>query len=392
MTDQRGDEPGPDDDTNVEPDHDHPPGHHEGERPPPPDDLQIAEMSPPPPPASADEPTAVGGPIGSPPDDPADTEMGAASSAPPPVVPVGPGPVPSMSDPAASELVGPAPAERPWPTSAKVAVALLVVLALLGVAGTIFGLARASSAEDDVDALEAELAIAEDRVVALEDQLGSLGDETGTMSDRLDQLTSERDQAVAERDAAIAERDEQLAIAEAEQALLETRIEELEGQVEELEGQVATLEEALGEVDGQFPLSFDTDLGQVDLDGTYSISFTEIFCMDLADCGSPPPDDTALISSSGQSFEIPGYLVTSLQLVDGTPAAVSNNDGVLEPCGDVERPVWMTVALFADQGEVDASGGLGIDSLGASIVIEAPAVAECEQGRVWYRAELTRQG
>ncbi|CAN5491943.1 hypothetical protein BH23ACT3_BH23ACT3_11560 [soil metagenome] len=383
MSDQRGDEPGHEPDPDHQPD----PDHTEGERPSPPDDFEIAEMSPPPTPASADEPTAVGGPIVPPPDfdpaetDPAGTEPGDRAAAPPPVVPVGPGTHPAATDPVVAVREDPS-----WPTSAKATVAVLVVLALLGVAGTIFGLTRASSAEDDADDVEAELATAQDRIVALEDQLASLGDESGTMSERVDQLTSERDQALAERDAVIVERDEQLAIADAEQTLLATRI-------AELEAEVALLEEAVGELDGQFPLVFQSDLGQLDIDGNYAVSFTEIGCTGLELCGSAPGNTTATISSAGGlRLVAPDLFDVPLVVVDGTPFGVADSESLVPPCSDTPREAALTMALFDNAVEIDEEGSATVTALGATIVVDAPATDECEIGRVWYRAELTRQG
>jgi hypothetical protein len=297
------------------------------------------------------------------------------------VVPVGPGVHPASTDP----LVA-ARDDRTWPTSAKATVAVLVVLALLGVAGTIFGLTRATSAEDDADEVEAELAVAQDRIVALEDQLASLGDETGTMTERVDQITSERDQAMAERDAAIAERDEQLAISEAEQARLESEI-------AALESEIALLEEAIGELDGQFPLSFQFDLGQLDIDGEYAVSFTEIGCTGLELCGSAPAATTATISSAGGlRLVAPDLLDVPLVVVDGTPFGVADSESLVPPCGDTPRPTALTMALFDDAIDIDEAGAATVTALGATIVVDAPATDECEIGRVWYRAELTRQG
>jgi hypothetical protein len=345
---------------------------------PDPEPIEIAEMSPPPPPPDD-------APIDPPPDAPTDDPPPPPDTAvAPPVVPVGPG-----SDPAALDTPPP-DGKQPWPSSAKAAVAILVVLALLGLAGTIIGFARASSAEDDTDELAAELADANDRIVALEDQLASLGDETGSMSDRVEQLMSERDEALRERDQAVAEREEAQAVAEAERALLETEIETLEAEIETLE---AEIDAVLGDLEELFPLSLRFDLGQLDIDGDYDVSFTEIGCAGLDLCGTPPSTNTATITSAGglrlvapNLFEIP------LVVVDGTPFGVADSEGLVGPCGETPRVTSLTMALFDDVVEIDEDGDIAVTGLGATIVIDAPAVDECEIGRVWYRAELTPRG
>ena len=339
---------------------------------PDPEPIEIAEMSPPPPPDD--------GPSDAPLDDPPPPPDNVA----PPVVPVGPG-----ADPAEVGTVPP-DEKKPWPSSAKAAAAVLVVLALLGAAGTVFGLTRASSADDDVDELEVELAEANDRIVALEDQLTSLGDETGTMSDRVEQLMSERDEAVQERDQAVAELDEAAAVAEAERALLETEIESLEAEVETLQTEIDELSEGLEEL---FPLSFSFDLGQLDIDGDYDVSFTEIGCAGLDLCGIPPSTSTATITSAGGlRLVAPGLFEIPLVVVEGTPFGVADSEALVGPCGETPRVTSLTMALFDDAIEIDEDGEIDVTGLGATIVIDAPAVGECEIGRVWYRAELTPRG
>lgn len=362
MSDHRGDEPT----EPTEPD----------------DDLHIEEMSPPPPPADADEPTSAVPPP--PPPDPPSSPDSAADDPPSPSdEPVAAAPPPVVAPPV--EPVAPAAPideKRPWPGAAKALVAILVVLVLLGVVGTVVGFMQASSTDDDLADVRDELALSQDRVVALEDQLASLGDETGTLSERLDQLMAERDAALIERDAAIAARDEQAAIDEAERALLESQVEELTSEIEAIEEQFEEL----------FPLEVRVDLGAVGIAGDYEVSLTEIGCAGLDGlCGSAPSVGDATIGDDLR-LTIPDTLDVPLTVVDGTPFGAADSETIVPPCGEVPRTTSLTMALFGDVVEIGPEGEVDVTALGATIVIDAPATDECGIGRVWYRASLTPQG
>ncbi len=376
MSDHRDDELPPDESDGAPPPPDEPGGSEDAQAADEPPEIQ--EMTPPPP-GDDDATSAVPTP---PPDEPAASDAPPppeppAAAPPPPLATTGPPPV--VDDPATAP---PGDGKQPWPGSAKALVAILVVLALAGIAGTIVGFVRASSAEDDVDATGEELQAERDRADAAEAEADELGEALLATTQERDELTEERAELIAERDAALAELEEAAAVGEAERALLEAEIAELEAQLEEVD-------EFLGELDELFPLSISFDLGQLDIAGTYAVSLTEIGCSGLDGlCGSAPSVGDATIGTDLR-LTIPDTLDIPLTVVDGTPFGAADNETIVPPCNDVPRTTALTMALFDDAVEIGADGDVDVTALGATIVIDAPATEECGIGRVWYRAELT---
>lgn len=368
--------------------------------PPPPDEtadesLEIQEMTPPPP---GDDDATGAMPTAPPPDQPPDQapdppdEMATGAPPPPPgsepepepaAAPPPPlatsGPPPVVNDPAVDPVTGD---DRPWPGSAKALVVILAILAIAGIVGTIVGFMRAASAEDDADATTGEVLAERERADAAEAEVDELGEALLATTQERDELADERAELLAERDALLAELEEQTAVHEAERALLEAEI-------AELEAQLAEVEELLGDLDELFPLSISFDLGQLDIAGTYSVSLTEIGCSGLDGlCGSAPSVGTATIGPDLR-LTIPDTLDIPLTVVEGTPFGAADNETIVPPCNDVPRTTSLTMALFDDAVEIGADGDVDVTALGATIVIDAPAVDDCGIGRVWYRAELT---
>lgn len=357
--------------------------------PPPPDEtadesLEIREMTPPPPgdddattalpTAPSDEPAPPEPPVAPPPE--AASPPPEAAAPPPPVG----APPPAVDDPAAGD--DPATDDaRPWPASAKTAVAILAVLAVAGIIGTVVGFVRAASAEDDADVTTAELTAERERAEAAEAEAEELGEALIATTEERDELAEQRAELLTERDDALAELEEQQAISEAEQA-------RLEAEIEELESQLAAIEELLGDLDDLFPLEIGLDLGQVGIAGSYAVSLTEIGCSGFDElCGATPNVGPVTI---GPDLRLTSdVLDVPFTVVDGTPFGAADNEDIVPPCNDVPRATSLTMALFDDGVEIGADGDVTVTALGATIVIDAPETDGCPIGRVWYRAQLT---
>lgn len=344
--------------------------------------LEIVEQTPPPPVADGTDATGVDVPAVSdvppPPSPPASPPPPGPSAPPPAPPPPAPEAAPALVVPLADEHVD----SSGWPTVAKVLVGILAVVALAGIVGTVIGFTRASSAEDDADARGTQL----DEAIARGDVLERQLDETER--DR-DELARETNDLIAQRaeilgSLAASESDREAAIAEldAERARFESLLDAANDELEELQDLIA-----------EFPQTVGVDLDLVDIAGSYQFQFTEIGCVALDSCGSPPGSaDGTIVTAGGIRLTLPGLLDVPFFVADGTPFGVADSEGLVPPCGADPRPTTLLMTLFDDELSVAVDGEAAVTVLGATIVIDAPEFAECGPARVWYRVSMTPLG
>jgi F0F1-type ATP synthase membrane subunit b/b' len=290
---------------------------------------------------------------------------------PPSDPPTGPTPPTSESQPTDRPDV-----KQPWPGKAKAAVAIFVVLTLLGIAGTIIGFTRASSEEEDNTKIEAELAEALARAEEAEAQLADTQATLAETEVTLATTTAERDEALAtveQRDAEVAELNEKLAAAEEE---------------------IAARDRIITDLAEPFPVAIDPDLTTTPVDGQYSVVLTEVRCFNLPQCGSVPGIPNSTLARAGDQLllNVPGRFQITLIGRDRQLFGDSNEVTLIDGCGTQPRPQSTRIAIHAASGQVQLDGSVDLSRLGASIVVDAPATAECPAGEVWYAATLTRLG
>lgn len=283
---------------------------------------------------------------------------------------------PVATDPVATE---PDPEKTPWPGAAKGAVVVLVVVALLAGVLAVIGWTR-----DTDDGVPAEdLATAVQRADDAEAQVSQLEASLADVESDLEAAEVERDETAA-------------ALAEAD-----TRIEELTGLTETLAETIVerdtTIEElnaALADLAEPFPVTINPDLPTADVDGQYSLALTEFRCFNLPQCGSPPALPNASLTRSGDQLilNVPGQFQISMFGSAGQLFGVSETQTLVPECGATPRPQTTTIAMHAGGGQVQLGGRVDLTSLGASVIVTAPAVDDCPAGEVWYGVRLTRVG
>ena len=240
---------------------------------------------------------------------------------------------------------------------------VLAVAALAGVGLGIVGLVRASeSSSGDVDQLIERAERAEAEIVGY--------------NELLTEVAAERDEARAEL--------------EATQSELETA----DGELEESAAEITRLEGLIADLAEPFPVAIDPNLSAAGIEGSYRVELIQIACSGLDLCGDPPPVPDARIARVGGQLQLVSPNTVDVPLVDinGQLFGTSSSQSLVGPCNGVDRNPQLTMAVFADRGEVDVDASVALDGLGASIIIDAPAVDGCPAGRVWWAAQLTRVG
>lgn len=284
------------------------------------------------------------------------------------------GAVPPPDPPAATTPVqaGPPPKD-PWPSSAKGTVVALGVLVIAAVIAAVIGFAQASSSDDDADRADEELVAAIARADAAEAALAEL---EGSMEAELESLREERNAALLEVEA------------------LEADITELESSVAELTEENENLQALVEAGVETFPVTVAPDLPTADLEGQYSITFSEVRCDGLEQCGALPTLPNVSIARAGGALllNVPGQFEINLTGRSAQLFGVTQDETIIDPCAEEPRPQLTRITIGGAVSEVGLSGEVRVTGLTASVIVEAPAFGDCAAGEAWYGATLTRLG
>ncbi|MDJ0770679.1 MAG: hypothetical protein QNJ12_17935 [Ilumatobacter sp.] len=295
-------------------------------------------------------------------------------------------------------------ATTPWPFRAKLLVAVLAIVALLGAAGTIIGFttgdddaatgtdadAEATIATLTAERLEAidQLLEAEADVEAISAERDDLLAELGVASADVAAVTSERDGLIDELDEAATELD--IVTAERDDAL--ATIDEIGDRLTAQRQRATTAVTERDALAALFPMTFDASLDDVDLVGTYDMKYSEAYCEGFTTCGTVPSEDELVVTETADDYlrvEIDGIIDAGLFRVDGALDAVADSTTAVPACSGTPRTAHVMVTMFAHGLTVADDGTHRIDDLGASIAVQAPAVDGCPAGLALYGAQLT---
>jgi hypothetical protein len=274
----------------------------------------------------------------------------------------------------------PAGGQAGWPSKAKLTAAMLPIVALLGVLGTAIGFSRNS--DDEIAALEAQRDAASAQVATVEAERDEVIAQLATVEAERDQLADDLAQQAADSAAELAD-----AVAKNEQLASE-----LATETERADAAEATL---AGIIDS-FPVTLDTSLVPEDLPGTYSVGFVEAYCEGLTTCGTVPSGIQATISTTPEGFlriAVPGVVDTALFALDGSLYAITGSTTALPQCNGVDRLATVTLTMYADDVTISQDLTRRVDSIGASITIDAPDDGpDCPPGLVFYASSFTAVG
>jgi len=276
-----------------------------------------------------------------------------------------------------------------WPRSAKIVVAVLAVLTVVGAFGTAiqyFGddsddaaritqiteerddlvvenaglLANVEQLEADNDVLgteldetSAELATAAGRVGALTGEVGTLTGEVGTLTEQVGTLTDQVGALTATNDAVTAERDALVAM---------------------------------------FPMIVDTSLVGVDVTGTYAVDWIPAYNSGLTDIVLPNVTHVT-ISPTAEGWlqvSIPGVVAADLARTDGALFTMVDTTTAVPPVDGVARTARVAITVYAGETVTDVAGTTTVSSLGMSVAISTPASGNAPAGVALYGAELQR--
>lgn len=227
--------------------------------------------------------------------------------------------------------------------------------------------------------------------------------------------TSEIDEANARADAAAAETaeltsqleaaEEANTEAEANAAEAEQQLADAEAANEDLTAEVAveteradTAEAQLQEIADAFPIEVESTLAGIELElaGTYSISWAEAYCDGFTTCGTLPTVAQATFTRTPDDFlrlEVPGILDAGLFSIDGSLYGITDSFTALPACPDgTERRARITITAYSDNVVIERDLSREVVRLGSSITVDAPDLPGCAGGLVFYGAELTPTG
>lgn len=265
----------------------------------------------------------------------------------------------------------------PWPTSAKVWVGILAVIALLAGIATIVGFSEASSNDDDTATVEQERDAAINRAQGAEQE-----------RDEVAEALEESESANAALTSELVATESELEDAQAANEVLAATVETERTRAEEAEAELAAVGEA-------FPVTVPTSMVGLEVAGNYTISFTEEYCDFATGCGTTPQADQAIIGVTPENFldiTIPGILEGGLFAVNGGLYAITDSDTAIAPCGDVPRLGRITITIWPASIIVAEDGTRTVTNLEASITLDAPTLNECPSGLVFWGVTLTPTG
>jgi hypothetical protein len=283
---------------------------------------------------------------------------------------------------------GPPPVEvdvsTPWPRSAKIVTIVLLIAAIIGAFGSMIqanDVDRAELVTDERDTLRDEhVALQADLIAAEQAQTALAGDVLERDAD-IAALTGRNVELLLATDALTIERDDAI-----------VRRDVLAG---ELAAQIARTATATAERDALaelFPMTFDATLTGVDLVGTYDLTWDQMYCDGLTNCGTVPAAKTATITSDAAGWltiDIDGIIVGTLDHTDGSLSAVVDNTTAAPPIANATRVSRVTITMYAHGITVDDDGTRHVDDLGAGVVVTASPVSGFPTGVALYGLTLT---
>lgn len=331
----------------------------------------------------------------------------------------------------------------PWPRNARVVVALLLVVALLGMFGIVLAItstddvtpidpeaqqtideltverndlvAQVASLQTEIDAASAErddvvaqVAILQAEIDATTVERDALVDDLAALEltaaevqavrddlvDRIERLEVDADVVVAERDALIEELarlDGRVVALSTERGALVDRVAELEADLLE-QSMLAT--SAIWERDAlaaMFPIRVDAAVDVDTIADTYDVDETLAFCNGFGVCDASVFDEMVIRKTTNDRLELrtEGNPTAGMMLIDGALYAVFDSSNAAPECGGVPRLARVAVTVFPQTMTVADDGTARVATLGASTVVSAPATATCAAGTAFYGAQLT---
>jgi hypothetical protein len=304
-------------------------------------------------------------------------------------------------------------------------VAVLLVVAVLGVVGTVIGFMN----DDGTTTTEQEF---ESTIETLTAERSDLVTEATQLQATIDTLTVERDASVAqvteleatvetltvERDASVAQVTELEATidtltaardAVATQVVwLEATIATRTSQRDDLVAQVTDLESALAAqtaltitavaernaLADLFPIEFDASIQDTDLVGTYDVDLSKAYCDGFTTCATLPSVDELTIRETPEGYlelVIDDYVTAGMFRVDGAFYAIADSTTAVAPCAGTARVARIAATLYGHGLSVADDGTPQVTDLGASLTVQAPATASCPAGLAFYGANVTPQ-
>ena len=141
-----------------------------------------------------------------------------------------------------------------------------------------------------------------------------------------------------------------------------------------------------------FPMTFDATLTGVDLVGTYDLTWEQIYCDGLTNCGTVPAVKTATITANDAGWltiTIGDFMTGMLDRTDGSLSTVIDNTTATPPIANSPRVSRVAINVYAHGITIGADGTRHIDDLGASIVVNAAPVSGFPAGVALYGLTLT---
>jgi hypothetical protein len=279
----------------------------------------------------------------------------------------------------------------------------LLIVALLGVAGTVVGFMSGDDKADTTspdDTAIAALTAERDGLIAdmagLDSTIVSLTAERDDFVEQVSTLGSDLDAGVMERDGLVdqlAELDSRIETVAAERAAAASRVVSLEA---DLAAQAELTADAIKERDALaalFPVTFEGALVVDDLVGTYDADYTKTFCEGFANCTTEPSAEATLRETSEGYLELvmDDYLTAGLFRADGALVAVADTTSGFSACGGTPRVARVVATVYPSGVTVGSDGAVQVGALAASITVQSAATANCPAGLAIYGAQLVPQ-
>jgi uncharacterized coiled-coil protein SlyX len=297
----------------------------------------------------------------------------------------------TRSTPPASGASADTPSARSWRKRLPpaVAIALLAVVAVIGIVGTVIGFARDADAQElqrRIDTLVVgrdELAAARDgalgEIQALDAQLAELRQRAedltrdgATQADQLTELRGVITETEQLRDTALAQ------------------VIQLEGALTEANASAERARADLAAIRNRFPVRTG-DLADADMAGSYRAQLAPAWCSTGGTCGRAPAISEMVIRRTNEGYlrlQIPGLVDAGLFRAGGALHAVADTSTTVASCDGKARTARVSVTVAPGEHTVAADGSVTVRSLSAVVTVDAPASAACSAAIAVYGGEL----
>lgn len=284
----------------------------------------------------------------------------------------------------------------PWPVSAKVAVAILIVATVLGALGTVIASSSGNDSAEreleaqvdaltgerdealrDLSSIDAELATARQQLLDAQDGNDDLSLDIADLETRIGNLTTERTELVAT-----------VAALEGDVSALDGRADMLEAALNITNDELAAAISARDNLASLFPLDVGSSLRNADLVGQHAVKSTLIYSSGSSLARAFNKLTITRNDAGHLGLSVPGLVEGGLFTADDALHMVTSSTTALPAVGGVARRAEVTITLFPASYRVAADGKESVSGVSGVMTVFAQATGSASEAVAFYAFDV----